>query len=106
MKTVGVILARGGSKGIPRKNLLDLNSQPLISYTINALQKSNVDETWVSTEDDEIASSVRIGFGRFTTLREIEIAAEHIIKGIHSCKNIVCLSKKNQQESKLLRNHV
>ena len=34
MKIISVILARGGSKGIPKKNIIDLNKEPLISYTI------------------------------------------------------------------------
>ena len=55
MKIVSVILARGGSKGIPRKNIIDLNGNPLISYTIDASFYSKVSETWVSTDDQEIA---------------------------------------------------
>jgi len=53
-KIVSVILARGGSKTIPGKNLHDLNGYPLIYYTINASKKSMVDETWLSTEDQKI----------------------------------------------------
>jgi N-acylneuraminate cytidylyltransferase len=56
MKTISLILARGGSKGIPSKNIVELNSKPLISYTIDASLQSNVDETWVSTDSSEIAS--------------------------------------------------
>ena len=54
MKIVSVILARGGSKGIPNKNIIDLNGKPLISYTIEASQKSNVNSTWVSTDCPKI----------------------------------------------------
>ena len=54
MKIVSVILARGGSKGIPNKNIIDLNGKPLISYTIEASQKSNVNSTWVSTDCTKI----------------------------------------------------
>ena len=54
MKIISVILARGGSKGIPSKNIIDLNGKPLISYTIQASQKSNVDSTWVSTDCPKI----------------------------------------------------
>ena len=50
MKTVALILARGGSKGIPNKNLQLLGGLPLIEYTINAAKYSNVDEVWVSTD--------------------------------------------------------
>ena len=54
MKIVSVILARGGSKGIPGKNIIDINGKPLIYYTINESIVSNVDETWVSSDSDEI----------------------------------------------------
>ena len=54
MKTVSLTLARGGSKGIPRKNLISINNKPLIYYTINNSKQSGVDETWISTEDEEI----------------------------------------------------
>jgi len=50
MKTVALILARGGSKGVPQKNIKPLNGAPLISYTIEASLNSNADETWVSTD--------------------------------------------------------
>ena len=56
MKVVSVIPARGGSKGIPLKNIVELGGKPLISYTIESSKQSNVDETWVSTDSSEIAS--------------------------------------------------
>ena len=55
MKIVSVILARGGSKEIPRKNIIKFSGQPLINWTINSSKMSNVHETWVSTDDQEIA---------------------------------------------------
>ena len=58
MKVVSVIPARGGSKGIPLKNIVELGGKPLISYTIESSKQSNVDETWVSTDSSEIASVV------------------------------------------------
>jgi CMP-N,N'-diacetyllegionaminic acid synthase len=54
---LGVIPARGGSKGIPGKNIKDLLGKPLIKWSIEAAQKSLLlDQFIVSTEDDEIAS--------------------------------------------------
>ena len=53
---VTVILARGGSKGIPNKNIVDVNGKPLVAYTIEASLNSKVDQTWVSTDSAEIAS--------------------------------------------------
>ena len=53
-KIVSLITARGGSKGIPKKNIINIKGFPLISYTIKESIKSGVHETWVSTEDKEI----------------------------------------------------
>ena len=50
-----VILARGGSKGIPDKNIADINGKPLIQYSIDASLNSNVNETWVSTDSKKIS---------------------------------------------------
>jgi CMP-N,N'-diacetyllegionaminic acid synthase len=56
MGTLAIIPARGGSKGIPRKNIKEFNGKPLISYTISAaLGSVRVDKVIVSTDDDEIA---------------------------------------------------
>ena len=54
MEIVSVIPARGGSKGIKKKNLIDLKGQPLLSYSVNASLSSKVNKTYVCTEDDEI----------------------------------------------------
>ena len=53
---IALIPARGGSKGIPRKNLALLNGKPLICWTIEAAIKSDlVDDLYVTTDDKEIA---------------------------------------------------
>ena len=54
MKKCVLILARGGSKSVPRKNVVDLNGRPLITYAIRAGKESGIDDVWVSTEDSEI----------------------------------------------------
>ena len=54
MKIVSVILARGGSKGIPNKNIMLLKDKPLIQYSIDASLSSKVQETWVSTDCSSI----------------------------------------------------
>lgn len=54
---VALIPARGGSKGIPRKNLAKLNGRPLIAYTIEAARaSSHIASVYVSSDDDEILS--------------------------------------------------
>jgi CMP-N,N'-diacetyllegionaminic acid synthase len=56
-KVICVIPARGGSKGVPRKNIKKLAGKPLIAYTVEqALQSQYIDRTIVSTEDKEIAA--------------------------------------------------
>ncbi len=53
---LAIIPARGGSKRLPRKNVLDLNGEPLIAWSIEAgLQSHYVDEVMVTTDDEEIA---------------------------------------------------
>jgi CMP-N,N'-diacetyllegionaminic acid synthase len=55
VNTVAVILARGGSKGIPRKNLVDFCGKPLIVWTIEqCLAAQGVDSVWVSSDSKEI----------------------------------------------------
>ena len=59
MATLCVIPARGGSKGVPRKNLLDVGGKPLIVWTIEqALAVPDLD-VLVSTDDEEIAAVSR-----------------------------------------------
>jgi CMP-N,N'-diacetyllegionaminic acid synthase len=56
MRLLAIIPARGGSKGIPRKNIHPLAGRPLIAYSIEAAQQSRaVERTIVSTDDAEIA---------------------------------------------------
>lgn len=59
MKSIGIIPARGGSKGIPNKNIYPVNGKPLIEYTIDAAKRSNLDEIVVSTDSIEIANIVK-----------------------------------------------
>ena len=56
MKAVCIIPARGGSKGVPKKNIKKINGKPLLGYVIEATKKSKIFEhVIVSTEDAEIA---------------------------------------------------
>ena len=60
MKTFAFIFARGGSKGIPRKNLLKINGLSLVEHSINVgLKVDSINQVYVSTEDSEIASISR-----------------------------------------------
>lgn len=56
MKIVAVIPARGGSKRIPRKNIIDFMGKPMIAWTIEAAQKANIfDRIILSTDSEDIA---------------------------------------------------
>ena len=76
MKIISIILARGGSKGIPKKNIIDVNGYPLISYTINASKESNIKETWVCTEDEEIANISKL-FGANVLSRPYNLSTDN-----------------------------
>lgn len=60
MRFIGIIPARGGSKGIPRKNIHPLCGRPLIAYSIDAARQSHaIERLIVSTDDVEIADISR-----------------------------------------------
>ena len=57
MNFKAVIPARGGSKGIKKKNLVNFNGKPLIYWTVeHARESKKIDDFFISSEDDEILS--------------------------------------------------
>lgn len=86
---IAIIPARGGSKGVPLKNIKELAGKPLIAYTIEAaLNSKTLDRVVVSTEDKEIAQISR-DYGAEVIMRPEELAIdraptepvlEHVIK--------------------------
>ncbi len=76
MNTVAIIPARGGSKGIPRKNVRTVAGKPLIAWTIeDALESRQIHGVFVSTDDDEIARESERA-GATVIRRPSEIAAD------------------------------
>ena len=76
MKYLGLIPARGGSKGVPRKNIRTICGHPLIAWTIGAALKSRyLDKVLVSTEDEEIAEISR-SYGAEVLKRPAELAVD------------------------------
>jgi CMP-N,N'-diacetyllegionaminic acid synthase len=70
---LGLIPARGGSKGIPRKNLAVVGGRPLLAWTVDAARAAaSLTRTVVSTDDDEIAEAARVEVLR----RPAELAAD------------------------------
>ncbi len=75
-KTVVIIPARGGSKGIPKKNIITFCGKPLLAWTIlQARQASLVDEVYVSTNDHEIGS-VALRYGAKVIWRPEDISGD------------------------------
>lgn len=76
-EVLAVIPARGGSKGIPRKNIKDFADHPLIAYSIAAgLRAETVTRVIVSTDDEEIASVARSCGAETPFLRPAEFAQD------------------------------
>lgn len=59
MAALAIIPARGGSRGIPRKNIVDFAGKPLIAWTIEAARQAGIARVLVSTDDAEIAGVAR-----------------------------------------------
>ncbi|MDP2676847.1 MAG: acylneuraminate cytidylyltransferase family protein [bacterium] len=77
VKIIGIIPARGGSKSIPHKNIVDLGGKPLIAHTIEMAKKSKLlDAFIVSTDDEKIAEVARKYGADVPFLRPKELAED------------------------------
>ena len=75
--TVAIIPARGGSKGIPKKNIFPLAGKPLIAHSIeDSLNCSQIQRTLVSTDDPEIAEVARSFGAEVPFMRPSELAQD------------------------------
>jgi hypothetical protein len=73
---VALIFARGGSKGLPKKNIKMLGGKPLIAYSIQAAKESPaIERVFVSTESHEIAS-ISTDFGAAVIKRPVELSTD------------------------------
>mgnify|MGYP003667134515 CR=1 FL=1 len=78
-KILGIIQARGGSKGIPKKNIKEINGKPLISYTIEEAKKSKMfTHLVVSTDSEEIAAIAKEHGASVPFMRPDELAEDHV----------------------------
>ena len=111
---VGLVIARAGSKGLPRKNVLELSGKPLINWTIEAaLESDSLDQVFVSSEDSEIID-ISKNCGANIIHRPAELSLDHVSTGpviTHAVKYLnkqkiypteICLL----QPTSPLRNHV
>lgn len=79
-EVLAIIPARGGSKGLPRKNVRPMAGHPLISYSIAAaLQSKAVTRTIVSTDDEEIAAVARAYGAETPFMRPAEYAQDNTL---------------------------
>ena len=95
MNILGIIPARGCSKGIPEKNLRKIDKKPLIQYTIETAKKSKINKLIVSTDDQKIVDlskslKVDVSFLRPKSLSQDNTPTINVIK--HTLK---FLSKNN-----------
>lgn len=97
MNIVAIIPARGGSKGIPRKNLAKINGQPLISFSIeHALASKLINRVIVSTEDEEISKTAKRYGAEIPVIRPKELAKDHVLD-IPVFEHMLSYLEKNEQ---------
>jgi pseudaminic acid cytidylyltransferase len=91
--SICIIPARGGSKRIPRKNIKDFCGKPMIAWSIEAAQKSNIfSKILVSTDDDEIASLAKSFGVEVPFLRPHELSDDYATTGAvmaHACRWLI-----------------
>lgn len=81
MTTICSICARGGSQGVPRKNIRPLFGKPLIVHTIEqALSSPSIDRVFVSTEDSEIAAVAKAAGAEVPFVRPADMATSQAAK--------------------------
>ncbi|MCX5778209.1 MAG: acylneuraminate cytidylyltransferase family protein [Elusimicrobia bacterium] len=79
VNVVCIIPARGGSKGVPKKNIKDLLGKPLIAYSIDqAKQSKYIDRVLISTDNEEIAAVARKYNAELPFIRPHDLATDTI----------------------------
>lgn len=98
MKNIAIIPARSGSKGLKDKNIKLLNGKPLIAYTIEAAQKSNLfEEIIVSTDSEKYAEIAREWGASVPYLRNEDLSSD-IASSWDVVKDVLMNYKKNGEE--------
>jgi N-acylneuraminate cytidylyltransferase len=124
MRIIGLIPARGGSKGIPKKNLHKINGVSLLEHKIMQAKKSVCREIWVSTENDEIKKIASEAGSNiinrpseyaaddsgtkeviFHAIKYLDLKDEDIIVILQTTSPLIRLSSINKCVSKLLDNN-
>lgn len=114
-KILVLIPARGGSKGIPGKNIKELHGHPLIAYTISEARNSKyVDDVVVSTDSPDIARVSRLYGARVPFMRPAELSGDkaksvdalvHAVKALQDMGNVYSVVVLLQPTSPLRRSN-
>ena len=94
---LAIIPARGGSKGVPKKNIQPLKGFPLVAYSIaSAIISKKIDRVLVSTDSEEIAE-IAVNYGaEVPFLRPAEYATDNaidrdvVVHAMVSCVDVAC----------------
>lgn len=101
-KILSLIPARGGSKGLPRKNILPFSGKPLIAWTIEQAKKSKyIDRIIVSTEDNQIAE-ISEQYGAEVPFTRPKILATDKAKGLNVVLHAIDWLENNNEKYKIL----
>ncbi|MBI3046056.1 MAG: acylneuraminate cytidylyltransferase family protein [Candidatus Harrisonbacteria bacterium] len=106
MKNICLIPARGGSKRIPKKNIVDFHGKPMIAHTIEAAIKSGLfgDSIYISSDSEEILNAADSYKGVKKILRPAEISGDkasledvtaHLLKNVKTKFDYLCLLMPN-----------
>lgn len=75
-RVLGIIPARGGSKGVPRKNIREVAGSPLIAHTIAAVRASNLLTRCIVSTDDQETADISLSLGCEVMKRPVELAQD------------------------------
>tara|TARA_Y100000748_G_scaffold304192_1_gene312513 strand:- start:889 stop:1581 length:693 start_codon:yes stop_codon:yes gene_type:complete len=95
-----IIPARGGSKRLPKKNIIDFMGKPIIAYTIEAAFKANIFEEIIVSTDDEQIAEVAKNFGSKIDFRPKELGSDY------ATVSEVCLEYLKRDKSNLNSNDI
>ena len=76
MNIIAIIIARGGSKGLPNKNIISFCGKPLIAWTIETCLKGGIKSVWVSSDSEKILK-ISEKYGASTIKRPSQYASDH-----------------------------
>lgn len=98
MKVLFVITARGGSKGVPRKNIKMVGELPLIAYKIIAAQKCSVDKRIIVSTDDKEIADISMKYGAEVPFMRPEYLATDSASSMDVIEHAMNWIKKNDEE--------